>query len=59
MGIKSVAPSPNTSKPWLEHQVYPQLLSGLDINRANQVWCTDITYIRMDDGFVYLVAIMD
>ena len=59
MGIRSVAPGPNTSKPSPEHKVYPYLLNGLDINRANQVWCTDITYIRMDGGFVYLVAIMD
>ncbi len=59
MGIKSVAPGPNTSKPHLEHKVYPYLLNGLEINRANQVWCTDITYVRMPGGFVYLVAIMD
>ena len=59
MGIKSVAPSPNTSKPNPEHKVYPYLLNGLEIGRANQVWCTDITYIRMDGGFVYLVAVMD
>lgn len=59
MGIKSVAPSPNTSKPNLEHKIYPYLLNGLEVNRANQVWCTDLTYIRMDGGFVYLVAVMD
>lgn len=59
MGIRSVAPGPSTSKPCPEHKVYPYLLKGLDIKRANQVWCTDITYIRMDGGFVYLVAIMD
>lgn len=59
MGIRSVAPGPNTSKPSPEHKVYPYLLNGLDIDRANQVWCTDITYIRMEGGFVYLVAIMD
>lgn len=59
MGIKSVAPSPNTSKPSLEHKVYPYLLNGLEIKRANQVWCTDITYIRLSGGFVYLVAVMD
>ena len=44
MGIKSVAPSPNTSKPNIAHKVYPYLLNGLDIKQANQVWCTDITY---------------
>jgi putative transposase len=59
MGLKSVAPSPNTSKPCLEHKVYPYLLNGMVIDRANQVWCTDITYIRLSGGFVYLVAIMD
>ena len=59
MGIKSVAPGPNTSKPSPEHKVYPYLLKGLLIDRANQVWCTDLTYIRMDGGFVYLIAIMD
>ena len=59
MGIKSVAPSPNTSKPNLEHKVYPYLLNGLDIGQANQVWCTDLTYIRLEGGFVYLVAVMD
>lgn len=59
MGIKSVAPSPNTSKPCPAHKVYPYRLNGLDINHANQVWCTDLTYIRMEGGFVYLVVIMD
>jgi putative transposase len=59
MGLKSVAPGPNTSKPQPAHKVYPYLLNGLEVNRANQVWCTDITYIRMAGGFVYLVAIMD
>lgn len=59
MGIKSVAPSPNTSKSCPEHKVYPYLLNGLDIGRANHVWCTDITYIRLAGGFVYLVAVMD
>lgn len=59
MGIKSVAPSPSTSKPCPGHKVYPYLLNGLEINRANQVWCTDITYIRLASGFVYLVAVMD
>jgi putative transposase len=56
MGIKSVAPSPNTSKPNIAHKVYPYLLNGLDIKQANQVWCT---YIRLTGGFVYLVAVMD
>lgn len=59
MGLKSVAPTPNTSKPAPEHKVYPYLLRGKAINRSNQVWCTDLTYIRLRGGFVYLVAIMD
>ena len=59
MGIMSVAPKPNTSKPSKEHKIYPYLLKGLEINRSNQVWCTDITYIRMSGGFVYLTAVMD
>ena len=59
MGIKSVAPSPNTSKPSPEHKVYPYLLNGLEVKRANQVWCTDITYVHLAGGFVYLVAVMD
>lgn len=59
MGIRSVAPSPNTSKPHPAHKIYPYLLNGIDIDRAGQVWCTDITYVRLEGGFVYLVAIMD
>jgi len=59
MGLKSVAPGPNTSKASPAHKVYPYLLRGLKIDRPNQVWCTDITYIRMPKGFVYLVAVMD
>jgi putative transposase len=59
MGLKSVAPSPNTSKPGPEHKIYPYLLRNLEIDHANQVWCTDVTYVRMQGGFVYLVAVMD
>ena len=59
MGLVSVAPKPNTSKKEKGHKIYPYLLRGLAIERANQVWCTDITYVRMQGGFVYLVAIMD
>jgi len=59
MGLESVAPKPNTSSPRKEHKVYPYLLGGVDVNRSNQVWCSDITYIRMPGGFVYLVAVMD
>jgi len=59
MGLESVAPKPNTSKPAPEHPVYPYLLRGLAITRPNQVWATDITYIPMAHGFLYLVAIID
>ena len=50
---------PNTSKPAEGHKTYPYLLGGLQINRPNQVWCADITYLPMRKGFLYLVAIMD
>lgn len=59
MGLQSVAPKPNTSCPAPQHKVYPYLLRGLEITRPNQVWCTDITYIRLAKGFVYLTAVMD
>ena len=60
LGIKAIYPKPNLSKPRKEHIRYPYLLKGLDINRANQVWSTDITYIRIKGkGWVYLVAVID
>lgn len=59
MGLESVAPKPNTSKPCRANNIYPYLLRGMDINRPNQVWCTDITYLRMPHGFVYLTVVMD
>lgn len=59
MGLESVAPKPNTSKPAPEHTIYPYLLRGLAIERNDQVWSTDITYIRLRGGFVYLTAVMD
>jgi putative transposase len=59
MGIASVAPQPNTSRPGKNHKIYPYLLRGLKIDRPNQVWATDITYIPMARGFLYLVAILD
>lgn len=52
-------PKPNTSKPHPEHKIYPYLLRGLVIDRPNHVWATDITYIRMRRGFLYVCAIMD
>ncbi len=59
MGLPSVAPKPGTSKPHPGHKVYPYLLRNLVINHPDQVRCTDITYIRMSGGFVYLTAVMD
>lgn len=59
MGIHSVYAKPRTSIPGKGHKIYPYLLRHLDINRPNQVWSTDITYIPMARGFIYLVAIMD
>ena len=59
MGLESVAPKPNTSKPAPEHAVYPYLLRNLTVSRANQVWASDVTYIPMARGFVFLVAIID
>jgi putative transposase len=59
MGLVAIYQRPNTSKPAPENKVYPYLLGGLSIARVNQVWCTDITYIPMAKGFVYLVVVMD
>ena len=59
LGIEAIYPKPNLSKANSEHQVYPYLLKGLEINRSNQVWCTDITYLPVLQGHFYLVAIMD
>lgn len=59
MGIEALYPKPNLSLNNTPHPVYPYLLKGLNINRPNQVWGADITYIRMEKGFLYLVAFMD
>jgi len=59
IGLVAIYQRPNTSKPAPENKVYPYLLGGLRIERVNQVWCADITYIPMPKGFLYLVAIMD
>lgn len=59
MGLQSVAPKPNTSKACSEHKVYPYLLRNLKIDHPDQVRCSDITYIRLQGGFVYLTAVMD
>jgi len=59
MGIEAIYPKPNTSKPNRENKTYPYLLKNVNIGYPNQVWGTDITYIKLRKGFCYLVAIMD
>ena len=59
MGLQSIYKGPNTSKKHPEHRMYPYLLRKLRITRPNQVWCSDITYIPVKNGFLYLVVIMD
>lgn len=59
MGLRAIAPGPHTSIPHPEHKIYPYLLRGMVIDRPNQVWATDVSYIPMAHGFMYLVAIMD
>ncbi|PHY05141.1 MAG: IS3 family transposase, partial [Alcaligenaceae bacterium] len=59
MGLGGMAPGPNTSLAHPERKVYPYLLRGVPVVRPNQVWSTDITYIRLAHGFAYLVAIID
>ena len=59
MGLQAIYRAPRTSAPHPEHRIYPYLLRGLAIERPNHVWCADITYIPVNRGFLYLVAIMD
>jgi putative transposase len=59
MGIEAIYRRPRTSKPAPGQKIFPYLLRGLTIDRVNQVWASDITYIRMERGFVYLAAVMD
>ena len=59
LGLTAIYQRPNTSKPAMAHKIYPYLLGGLAIERVNQVWCSDVTYIPMAKGFLYLVVIMD
>jgi len=58
-GLVAIYQRPNTSKPAVAHKIYPYLLGGISIERVNQVWCADVTYIPMARGFLYLVVIMD
>jgi len=59
MGLEAIYPKPRLSQPAPGHRIYPYRLRGLKIERANQVWASDITYIRLRQGFIYLVAILD
>ena len=59
MGLVAIYQAPRTSRPHPGHRIYPYLLRGLCIDRPNQVWCADITYIPMSRGFLYLVVVMD
>jgi len=59
MGLEAIYQAPRTSMPHPAHRIYPYLLTGMVIDRPNQVWCADITYIPVSRGFLYLVAIMD
>jgi putative transposase len=59
MGLMAIYQKPNTSKRHPEHEIFPYLLRGVDIQVPNQVWCSDLTYIPMKKGFLYLVAVMD
>lgn len=57
--IEVIYPKPNLSTPDLQHKIYPYLLRGIKINRVNHVWSTDITYLPMEQGFLYLCAVVD
>lgn len=59
MGLEAIYPKPRLSRGRKDHKKYPYLLSGVEVTRVNQVWSTDITYIRLHSGFLYLVAVMD
>ena len=59
MGIEAIYPKPRTSRPHPQHKVYPYLLRDLTVDRPNQVWAADITYVPMNRGYMYLVAVMD
>ena len=59
MGIQAIHPGPKTSQRHPQHKIYPYLLRNLTIDQANQVWASDVTYIPMEKGFIYLTVILD
>ena len=59
MGLEAIYPKPRLSLPTPGHKIYPYLLRDLTISRPDQAWCSDITYIRLRGGFIFLVAVMD
>ena len=59
MGLAAIYPKPRLSQPAADHVIYPYLLRGVSVDRVNQVWSADITYVRLAAGFVYLVAVID
>ena len=59
MGLQALVPGPHTSKPHPEHPIYPYLLGGVEVTRPNQVWAADITYLPLEQGWGYLVAVID
>jgi putative transposase len=59
MGVEAIYPKRNRSQPGEGHRIYPYLLEGLEISGPDQVWCSDITYVPMANGYMYLVAVMD
>ena len=59
MGIQGTVPGPHTSRPHPVHKIYPYLLGGMELHASNLVWSTDITYIPMSAGFMYLAAVID
>lgn len=59
MGLQALVPGPHTSRPHPEHRIYPYLLRGVNVSRPDQVWAADITYIPLESGWAYLVAVID
>ena len=59
MGIQATVPGPHTSKPHPEHKIYPYLLNGMQLTGSNLVWSTDLTYVPLPTGYMYLIAIID